>query len=601
MSSSFSPRAIRVQAVLAVLALSVSIATQPLSAIVMRHDRDDAAYRELGARYPSVGHFGKTGSGVLIAPRWVLTAAHVARAVGERKLSFDVAGVTIATGRVLLHPQWHDGGAKDLGLVELDQSTEGTATIPPCGSEPAVGDLMSLAGWGDPGNGQNGPRAASPALRAASNRVQRIDADWIVFGFEAPPAGETLEGVSGPGDSGGPAISTSEPACVAGISVWGDGQGRGPGRYGSEDGYARVASERQWILDTIAELEVAQPVSDSVPNSAPGSVAEAAALRQIASLAAAAEASGEFSGVVLLERHHRIALAKGFGFAERSFAAPISPDTKFNLGSVNKLFTTVAIAQLAAAGRLKLDDTVARLLPDYPNRGVAASITVRQLLDHSSGMGDFFPGMRRLGLEKGMRTLSDYLPSFVDDPLQFPAGSEHRYSNSGFVVLGLIIERLSGESYYDYVAHHLFEPAGMQDTASYEVDEATPQRAVGYTQEGGRGLRANLYRLPARGSSAGGGYSTALDLQRFSAALRAGKLLDPTWASWILNGMPAGDPPVETRVTGARAVAGGADGINAVFEIDADDQGTLVVLANLDPPAAEALAQAIQGVLRRLR
>ncbi|HET8798780.1 MAG TPA: serine hydrolase domain-containing protein [Thermoanaerobaculia bacterium] len=296
---------------------------------------------------------------------------------------------------------------------------------------------------------------------------------------------------------------------------------------------------------------------------------------------------GLFSGTVLLARDGKPRLSRAVGLADREKKSPMTIDTKMNLGSINKLFTKVAIAQLAAAGKLKLTDTVAALLPslDIPS---ADAITIEQLLEHRSGLGDFF-GPRFFGDPHRIATLADYATLFAGKPLEFEPGKGQRYSNAGYIVLGLIIEAKSGESYHDYVQRHIFAPAGMRDSGAWAWDADVANRAVGYTKRGPEGplpeLRPNVATLPGRGSSAGGGYSTAPDLLRFANAFTAGKFVDGEWSGWLTQGKlgaPAG--PI------GLGVAGGAPGINAALEIDGP--WTLAVLANLDPPAAVTVAEA---------
>lgn len=324
---------------------------------------------------------------------------------------------------------------------------------------------------------------------------------------------------------------------------------------------------------------------------------EAQALAAIAAEAEKRAAAGEFSGVVAVAREGRPLVTRAWGVAERSFGAPVKVGTRFNLASIDKLFTQVVILQLAEEGKLDPQERLIRYLPDYPNRAVAEKVTIQQLLDHASGLGDFFGERFRATPNERLRTLADYLPLFVDQPLLFPPGSEQRYSNAGYVVLGLVIERLTGESYYEAVQRRVFARAGMTQSDFSMVDEATPDRAVGYTRERAAGapaaaggaaaapLRSNVYFLPARGSSAGDGYSTAGDLLRFAQALREGRLLKPD--QW--------------RRRGGVGIAGGSPGCNAVLEDDWSAGYTLVVLANLDPPSAEDLAGAARGLLAQVR
>ncbi len=311
-------------------------------------------------------------------------------------------------------------------------------------------------------------------------------------------------------------------------------------------------------------------------------------------------AEDEFSGVVLVARDGKPVYEKACGLANRDFGAPNRADTKFNIGSINKTFTQVAIAQLASAGKLSLSDTVRKHLPDYPSP-VADRITVQQLVTMSSGLGDFFGERYDATPKSKLRTLSDYLPLFVGDPLLFEPGTSRRYSNAGYVVLGLIIEKISGQPYHDYVREHVFLPAGMKDTDAYPQDSVTPNRAVGYTREGREGpepgpRRVNIYMLPARSSSAGGGYSTAADLLAFDAAMRHDRLLPPAWTDWYYSDKSQAPAPgaAARKRSGATGIAGGTEGVNAVLETDHDTAYTIVVLSNLDPPSAESVAKKLR-------
>ncbi|HEY8180724.1 MAG TPA: serine hydrolase [Thermoanaerobaculia bacterium] len=290
-----------------------------------------------------------------------------------------------------------------------------------------------------------------------------------------------------------------------------------------------------------------------------------------------AAAQGKFSGVVLLAENGKPILTKAWGFADAAQKIPNKTDTKFNLGSINKIFTQVAIGQLAAAGKLSLDDTIRKHLPDYPSP-IADKITIQQLIEHRSGMGDHFGPEYLAAPPSSLRKLSDYLPLFVKKPLEFEPGTEQRYSNAGYIVLGLIIERESGQTYYDYVRDHIFKPAGMKDTDSFPLDAKVANRAAAITKRGDA-------QLPGRGSSAGGGYSTAADLLRFAQALRSDQLLPKKWTDWVFRNN-------EKRSLG---IAGGSPGINAVLLIGSPY--TLAILSNFDPPAAEEIAKVARPLM----
>lgn len=282
---------------------------------------------------------------------------------------------------------------------------------------------------------------------------------------------------------------------------------------------------------------------------------------------------GEFSGVVLVARGGVPQFERAYGMADREARRPNDVETAFNLGSINKLFTQIAVRQLAAAGKLDLDSTLARAWPDYPNEDAARKVTIRQILQHRSGIqGNIFsapPGKTR----HDVLTLADYFELFKHQPLQFEPGARQQYSNAGYIVLGLLIERLSGQSYFDYVRTHIFEPAGMTRTASWRADSLPANTAIGYTNEG-----RNTEILPGRGSSAGGGYSTARDLLRLLNALREHKVAHAPEAGMV-------------------GVAGGAPGLNAVMDGDLEGGYDVIVLANLSPPAAERVGRLIREAL----
>ncbi len=299
----------------------------------------------------------------------------------------------------------------------------------------------------------------------------------------------------------------------------------------------------------------------------------------------------EFSGVVLVARHGQAVLQKAWGLANRETKTPNTLDTRFRIGSMNKMFTMVSTLQLVEAGKLSLDDTIGKILPDYPNQDVATKVTVRNLLTHTGGTGDIFgPDFDKNRLT--LREHADYLKLYGARGLTHEPGTEFRYSNYGFVLLGAIIEKVSGLSYYDYVRSHVFQPAGMTATDSLPESEAVPNRSAGYMKENGKWV-PNTETLPVRGTSAGGGYSTAGDLLRFARALESGKLISK--ASLAMATTPfkerygfglgiQGEGPLRSFGHG-----GGAPGMNGELRIFPELGVVVVCLSNLDPPAATRL------------
>jgi CubicO group peptidase (beta-lactamase class C family) len=322
-------------------------------------------------------------------------------------------------------------------------------------------------------------------------------------------------------------------------------------------------------------------------------------------------AGDKFSGAVLIAKNGRPVWQKAYGYADRDAKAPNRLDTRFRLGSMNKMFTSVSIAQLVQAGRLKYTDTLADVLPDYPNREVARKITIHQLLTHTSGLGDIF-GPEFQQKKDGLHEIKDYLQLFADKPLRFEPGASWSYSNAGFIVLGLVIEKVSGQNYYDYVRRHVYDVAGMKASGSIPKTEKVPNLAVGYTRRGSDDgkLVDNWDTLPWRGMSAGGGDSTVGDLLRFAEALRSHKLLSAELTETVIKGKAQPNPNNARRkyaygfeedyYGGHRVVGhgGGAPGMNGELDILMDDGYTVVVLANLDPPAAQNVAAYISERLR---
>ncbi len=210
-----------------------------------------------------------------------------------------------------------------------------------------------------------------------------------------------------------------------------------------------------------------------------------------------------FSGVVLLARDGKPFFQKAWGMADRGLSVPNRTDTKFNIGSIGKAFTRAAVMDLVKSNRLALSDTVSKHLPGIKIPS-ADRITIEELLEMTSGLGDIFGKRYEETPREQIRELSDYLRLFESEPLRFEPGKGRAYSNAGYVVLGLIIEKVSGKPYWTFVQENIFAPAGMKDTVALGQDEIVVNRAIGYTKEAGGAWRSNVYGLPGRASSAGG-------------------------------------------------------------------------------------------------
>lgn len=324
-----------------------------------------------------------------------------------------------------------------------------------------------------------------------------------------------------------------------------------------------------------ASLLAAAPAS--AQPAARDTVPQAELVRRLSSTLDSLSAAGSFSGVVVLARNGAPVFERAYGMADREAGRANTVDTRFNLGSLNKLFTATAIRQLAAQGRVHLDSSLATYLPDYPNPEVARRVTLRQLMEHRAGLGGNVFGVPASGSRMDLRHNRDFVALFAGEPLRFEPGSRNQYCNACYVVLGTVVERVAGQDYYEYIRRNVYQPAGLQSTDHYAVDSLPANTALGYTMGEDRAgpLRRNDDLLPGRGSAAGGGYSTAHDLLRFLAALRAGR---------VPGGPPAG-----------LGAAGGSPGVNATVDGALPGGYDLVVLTNLDPPSANRVGQMLRG------
>ncbi len=310
-----------------------------------------------------------------------------------------------------------------------------------------------------------------------------------------------------------------------------------------------------------------------------------------------------FSGAVLIHRRNDELFKQAYGEAEKRFHIPNRIDTKFNIGSISKYFTRVAIGQLIEQGKLSLNDNVGMILLDYPNKAVAQKVTIQHLLAMQSGMGDFFREKFDNAAKDKISSLQDYLPFFVNDTLLFEPGTDRRYSNAGFIVLGLIVEKLSDENYYLYMNNHVFKPAGMKNSGWYPLSSVTPNVATGYLHSDMETMNwvSNVHMLPERGSSAGGSYATLDDIVLFIQALLNGKLLSAKYSQWVVSGeIPTKLPSLPLK-EGGIGIAGGTAGVNAAVEFDAKTGDVIVVLSNYDPPSAEETSRMLSGFLNRLK
>lgn len=318
--------------------------------------------------------------------------------------------------------------------------------------------------------------------------------------------------------------------------------------------------------------------------------------------------AGKFSGSVLLADGDEVLFSGAWGEASRRYGVDNELDTRFNLGSMNKMFTAVAVLQLAEAGKLSLDDRLSEYVgPDWLPEKVASKIQLRHLLTHTSGLGSYFTDEFFAAARDRYREIDDFQPLVRGETLAFEPGTGWQYSNTGMLLLGVVIEKASGVSYFDYVQAEVYDPAGMGSTGSFEMDVPVPNLARGYTWRGGRWIE-NTFLHVIKGGPAGGGFSTAPDLFRFARALSDGLLLPAAVVPELWQPRPElGSPEygygfvISRTPAGAPVVghSGGFPGINSNLDIFLDSGFTAVVLSNVDEGSQIVLHQ-IRELLDRL-
>lgn len=253
-----------------------------------------------------------------------------------------------------------------------------------------------------------------------------------------------------------------------------------------------------------------------------------------------------FSGVCMLKIKGETIFSKAYGYANRSFKISNRIDTKFDTASITKLFTAVAILQLIEQNRLNFFDKITEVI-DLSDTMIPSDVTIEQLLNHTSGIAD--DAEEEAGEEYSdlflehpnyaLRECKDFLKNFAYKKPNFKAGTNVRYCNCSFVLLGLAIEKIMGMNYRDYVAHHVFEKANMKNTGFFAMDEINENIAEGYKNvedEEGRflGYKKNIYSYPPKGTPDGGAYTTAEDLNKFLIAIKENVLLGDEYSRLLL-------------------------------------------------------------------
>lgn len=312
-----------------------------------------------------------------------------------------------------------------------------------------------------------------------------------------------------------------------------------------------------------------------------------------------------FSGAVLLQSKDGVLMKEAYGMANKETVTSNDTDTKFNIGSINKVFTSICVMQLVEAGNLSLEDKIVDYIPEL-TMPMADEITIQHLLAMQSGLGSYWDSELFDENLNNLYDLEDYLPIISAYELSAKPGTKRQYSNSGYELLGILVQRVSGENYYDYVKKNVFQKVGMSNTDAFERDQDVPNLAQGYSNYAEDEMinfenpkmgdfEQNVNdRHAVKGTAAGGGYSTLDDLYKFLIALQNNELLSEQSTDMVINRFR--DFPERQTSFNFR---GGSHGINAVISYDANKEIAIVVLSNYDPPTASHVANRLIEMINK--
>lgn len=300
-----------------------------------------------------------------------------------------------------------------------------------------------------------------------------------------------------------------------------------------------------------------------------------------------------FSGVITIIKNGYRKFQGEYGFADRANVIPNKIDTRFGTASAGKVFVATAILSLIEKKIINFDSTIGEILK-FDLKQIAPSITVRQLLNHTSGIPDYFDESVMDDYEElwinipnyRIRKSSDLIPLFIDKPMMYPKGKKFQYNNTGYVVLGLIIEEITGKPFDIYLQETIFNPCGMTDTGYFELDRLPARCAFSYIYDKEKkDYRTNIFSIDAKGSGAGGAFTTAPDVVKFWTALVNGRLINEEFIKnmfspqvpegcygygvWLLNGKTP-------------SFQGCDPGANFITSYDLDKKIIITILSNMD-------------------
>ena len=294
----------------------------------------------------------------------------------------------------------------------------------------------------------------------------------------------------------------------------------------------------------------------------------------------------EFSGTAIVAKDGKTVFQGAYGYADRENDSLMDIYTKINIGSINKSFTAIGICQLQQMGKLSFDDAVEKYVPEMAELS-QNKITIHHLLTHTAGLDNFKADAEYINNKHQIMTIGELLPYAIRPLISVPGG-EHKYSNSGYVVLGAVIEQIGGMDYYDYMEKNIYNPAEMVNTGHFLQADDVLNRAKGYMIMENGSLAANTDLLPLRGGSAGGGYSTVPDMLQYMNALKNDIFIKNTFDTISKKGAHYWYGTARFP-SGAIGHTGGAGGINGYYGVHPETGFSATVLSNVDMGAMRAM------------
>jgi CubicO group peptidase (beta-lactamase class C family) len=315
-----------------------------------------------------------------------------------------------------------------------------------------------------------------------------------------------------------------------------------------------------------------------------------------------------FTGTVLVSQHNRVIFKKGYGLASREWNVPNAPDVKFRIGSITKQFTSMLILQQVAKGSIKLDGHLSDYLPYY-RQDTGSTITISELLAHTSGIPSYTDDPKFFSdVSRNAYAVDDFVKRFCSGDLQFEPGSKFHYNNSGYFILGAILEHVTGKTYETLLKQDIFLPLAMKDSGYDHPIDILPRRAAGYQQDLGGAVNA-AYLDMSIPYAAGSLYSTVEDLYKWDQALYTDRLLPSDLKKklftphlqdygygWFIRTIPAGEPAGgQTMISHG----GGINGFNTLEQRLVGSHDLIVIFNNTPGASLDEMAKGIRAILYR--